>query len=142
VATAVILLLFVLIATGMPLAFALGVVGAVGVWLFAGFGPDAVVPRYHAVQAAPPIYELMTIPMFVLMAEFSVIVSGVAEELFDAMDAWTRRVRGAWACRPSATGAMFSSICGPSAASAGNAGIPPPFRRCGGTVTISSWRRD
>ena len=82
-ATAVILLLFVLIAIGMPLAFALGVVGAVGVWLFAGFEPMlsflAATPFSNASN-----YELMTVPMFILMAEF-VIVSGVAEELFLAI---------------------------------------------------------
>ncbi len=32
-------LLFLLIATGMPLAFALGVVGCSGIWLFGGFAP-------------------------------------------------------------------------------------------------------
>jgi len=136
--TAVVLLLFLLIATGMPLAFALGVVGAIGVWLFGGFDPMlsflATTPYTSASN-----YELMTIPMFVLMAEF-VIVSGVAEELFDAMDAWTRRLRGGLGLSTIATGAMFSSICGSSAASAATLASTaiPQMRRHGYDVRLAT----
>ena len=137
-ATAVILLLFVLIATGMPLAFALGVVGAVGVWLFAGFWPMLSFLATTPFSSASN-YELMTIPMFVLMAEF-VIISGVAEELFDAMDAWTRRVRGGLGLSTIATGAMFSSICGSSAASAATLASTaiPQMRRHGYDLKLAS----
>jgi len=136
--TAIILLLFVLIATGMPLAFALGVVGALGVWAFGGFDPMisflATTPFTSASN-----YELMTIPMFVLMAEF-IIVSGVAEELFDTMDAWTRGIRGGLGISTIATGAMFSSICGSSAASAATLASTalPQMRRHGYDVKLAT----
>ena len=38
-------------------------------------------------------YELITIPMFLLMAEF-VLVSGIADDLFKATAAWVGRVPG------------------------------------------------
>ena len=38
-------------------------------------------------------YEIITIPMFILMAEF-VILSGVADDLFTAASAWVGRLRG------------------------------------------------
>lgn len=136
--TAVILLLFALIATGMPLAFALGVSGAIGVWLFGGFDPMlsflATTPFTSASN-----YELMTIPMFVLMAEF-VIISGVAEELFDTMDAWTRRLRGGLGLSTIATGACFSSICGSSAAAAATLASTaiPQMRRHGYDLRLAT----
>lgn len=115
-AIAVTACLFLLIASGMPLAFALGVVGCVGIWLVGGIDPMlsflATTPFSTASQ-----YELMTIPMFVLMAEF-VILSGVAEELFDTIDLWTRRLSGGLGLSTIMTGASFSSICGSSAAAA------------------------
>lgn len=137
-AGAIILLLFVLIATGMPLAFALGTVGAIGVWLFSGFEPMisflATTPFTSASN-----YELMTIPMFVLMAEF-VIVSGVADDLFDTMDAWTRRIRGGLGVSTILTGAMFSSICGSSAASAATLASTalPQMRRHGYDLRVAT----
>ena len=70
---AVVVLLFVLIATGMPLAFALGVVGMLGVWLFGGFDPMMAFLTTTPFTSASN-YELMTIPMFVLMAVMTEVV--------------------------------------------------------------------
>ena len=137
-ASAIIALLFVLIATGMPLAFALGAVGCIGIWVFGGFEAMrsflVTTPFTSASQ-----YELMTIPMFVLMAEF-VIISGVAEELFDTMDAWTRRLPGGLGLATIATGAGFSAICGSSAASAATLASTaiPQMRRHGYDVRLAS----
>jgi len=137
-ATAITALLFLLIATGMPLAFALGVVGCLGIWLFGGFAPMmsflATTPFSSASQ-----YELMTIPMFVLMAEF-VIISGVAEDLFDVMDAWTRRLRGGLGLSTILTGASFSSICGSSAAAAATLASTaiPQMRRHGYDMRLAT----
>jgi C4-dicarboxylate transporter DctM subunit len=115
-AVGITILLFVFIGLGMPMAFAIGAAGCIGIWSLGGLSAVlsflATTPLSGAAH-----YELMTIPMFVLMAEF-VIVSGVAEELFDTIQAWVQRIPGGLGVSTILTGAGFSSICGSSAASA------------------------
>src|SRR6202000_2314329 len=62
-------------------------------------------------------YELLTIPMFLLLAEF-VLVSGVADDLFRAAAAWVGRVPGGLGMATALAGAGFGAICGSSTASA------------------------
>ena len=62
-------------------------------------------------------YELLTIPMFLLMAEL-VLVSGVADDLFLAAAAWIGRVPGGLGMATALAGAGFGAICGSSTASA------------------------
>src|SRR5690606_32652230 len=62
-------------------------------------------------------YELITIPMFILMAEF-VILSGIADDLFMAAAAWIGRVRGGLAMATAIAGAGFGAISGSSTAAA------------------------
>ena len=113
---AIIALLVALLAIGMPIGFAIAVAGAVGLWFIGGidmvFSFLSTVPYSGAAH-----YELMTIPMFILMAEF-VIVSGIADELFDTMNAFVQRYRGGLGISTVLTGAAFGAICGSSAASA------------------------
>src|SRR5690606_16581719 len=60
---------------------------------------------------------LITIPMFILMAEF-VVLSGVADDLFAAAVAWIGRVRGGLAMATAVAGAGFGAISGSSTAAA------------------------
>ncbi|MDQ2918125.1 MAG: TRAP transporter large permease [Casimicrobiaceae bacterium] len=115
-ATAITVLLVLLLAIGMPIAFAIAVAGTVGVYLIGGL--DMVLSFLTTVPfSGAANYELMTIPMFVLMAEF-VIVSGVADDLFDTVNAWVQKYRGGLGISTILTGAAFGAICGSSAASA------------------------
>src|SRR3546814_17841435 len=88
----VLVTLFVLLAIGAPVGFAMGKSGALGLWLTGG--PDMLM---GILQTTPltsvSSYELITIPMFLLMAVL-VLVSGVADGLFRAAAARTvdRRV--------------------------------------------------
>ncbi len=112
----IVALLCVLLVIGMPIAFAIAVAGTVGVFSIGGL--DMVLSFLSTVpMSGAAHYELMTIPMFVLMAEF-VIVSGVADELFDTVNAWVHRLRGGLGISTILTGAAFGAICGSSAASA------------------------
>jgi C4-dicarboxylate transporter, DctM subunit len=137
-AIAVTLLLFVLIVAGVPLAFALAAAGCAGIWALGGYTAMmsflATAPFTAASQ-----YELMTIPMFVLMAEF-VICSGVADELFDTVDAWTRRLPAGLGISTILTGAGFSSICGSSAAAAATLASTaiPQMRRHGYDMRLAT----
>ena len=112
----IVALLCVLLLIGMPIAFAIAVAGTAGVYVIGGM--DMVTSFLSTVPLSGAAhYELMTIPMFVLMAEF-VIVSGVADELFDTVNAWVHGLRGGLGISTILTGAAFGAICGSSAASA------------------------
>ena len=137
-AIAITILLFALIAAGAPLAFALAASGCLGIWILGGFAAMMSFLTTTPVSSASQ-YELMTIPMFVLMAEF-VIVSGVAEELFDTVDAWTRRLPAGLGLSTILTGAGFSSICGSSAAAAATLASTaiPQMRRHGYDIRLAT----
>jgi tripartite ATP-independent transporter DctM subunit len=108
--------LFALLAIGVPVGFAMGVSGALG--LLVGFGPNVL----FGVLETTPIsalnsYELITIPMFLLMAEM-VLISGVADDLFKTAAAWFGRIPGGLGIATTLAGAGFGAICGTSTASA------------------------
>lgn len=111
-----VLLLFILIALGTPVGFTMAIVGAIGLFQLLGF--DAMVGVLTtAPLSAASSYEMITVPMFLLMAEF-VILSGVADSLFNAAATWVGRVRGGLAMATVIAGAGFGAIAGSSTAAA------------------------
>ena len=138
------LLLFGLLAIGMPVAFALAFTGALGLYAVGGW--QAV----SGVLATAPLssvesYELISVPLFILMAEF-VIMSGVADKLFAAAATWGGRVPGGLAMATALAGAGFGAISGSSTASAATLSsttLPAMLRQgydpklSGGVVAIS-----
>jgi C4-dicarboxylate transporter, DctM subunit len=115
-ATAIVLLLFLLLALRAPIGFALCISGAAGLWVIGGtdvlLTSLATVPRDSAA-----VFEFVTIPMFLLMAEF-VLRSGIADDMFLAAAAWVGRVPGGLGIATALAGAGFGAICGSSTASA------------------------
>lgn len=112
----VLVLLFGLLAIGTPVAFAMAFSGSVGLYLVGG------APALLGILQTTPLstvssYELIAIPMFLLMAEF-VLVSGVADDLFRCAAAWVGRVPGGLGMATAIAGAGFGAICGTSTASA------------------------
>lgn len=108
--------LLLLLAAGTPVGFALLVSGSIGLLLLGG--PSLVLGVLEAVPlSSPTSYELITIPMFLLMAEF-VIVSGIADDLFKAAAVWVGRVPAGLAIATAIAGAGFGAISGSSTASA------------------------
>lgn len=108
--------LFVLLVLGTPVGFAMGISGVVGLYLIGGqtmvVGILETAPLSNVTG-----YELITIPMFLLMAEL-VLVSGIADDLFNAVAAWVGRLRGGLGMATAVAGAGFAAICGSSTASA------------------------
>ncbi|MGQ3028448.1 MAG: TRAP transporter large permease subunit, partial [Ferrovibrionaceae bacterium] len=109
-------LLLLLLAIGLPVAYAMGVAGMVGLYLIGGFS------TVMGILATTPLtsvstYELLSIPMFILMAEI-VIVSRIADELFDTMVVWVGRLPGGLAVATALAGAGFGAISGSSTAGA------------------------
>ena len=114
--TFVLLILFLFLAIGSPVGFAMGFAGTVGLLFVAGMDGVMGVLQTAAFSSVSS-YELITIPMFLLMAEF-VLISGVADDLFKAMAAWIGRVPGGLGIATALAGAGFGAICGTSTAAA------------------------
>jgi len=110
------LALAVLLALGTPVAFAMAISGAIGLYMIGGLPMVLGILKTTAFSAANS-YEIITIPMFILMAEF-VILSGVADDLFRAASAWVGRLRGGLAMATALAGAGFGAISGSSTAAA------------------------
>jgi len=100
----------------VPIAFAILLSAAGGLAMVAG--PQVLL---GVLQTAPlssvSNYEFITVPLFLLMAEF-VILSGVAEGIFTAAAAWVGRLRGGLAIATALAGAGFAAICHSSTAAA------------------------
>lgn len=113
---AVTFLLFVLLAIGLPVALSLGLAGGFGLWLVGG--PEMMLGILAtAPGSALSSYELLTVPMFLLMAEF-MVASRISNTLFDAIACWTARLRGGLGVATAITGAAFGAISGSSTAAA------------------------
>ena len=144
IALTIIGILFVLLAVGTPVGFAMAAAGSLGLLWIGGW------PVLTGVLQTSPLstvssYELITIPMFLLMAEF-VLVSGVADDLFRVAAAWIGHVRGGLGMATALTGAGFGAMCGTSTASAAalaSTSLPAMLRRgydprmAAGVVAIS-----
>jgi tripartite ATP-independent transporter DctM subunit len=109
-------LLFGLLAIGTPVAFAMAFAGSLGLYLVGG-GATLMGILQTTPLSTVSSYELIAIPMFLLMAEF-VLVSGIADDLFRAAAAWVGRVPGGLGMATALAGAGFGAICGTSTASA------------------------
>jgi tripartite ATP-independent transporter DctM subunit len=112
----VLVTLFAFLAIGTPVGFAMAISGAVGLYL--GFGPHVLMGVLETAPiSAIGSYELITIPMFLLMAEM-VLLSGIADDLFKTAAAWMGRIPGGLGIATTLAGAGFGAICGTSTASA------------------------
>ncbi|MCD6673612.1 MAG: TRAP transporter large permease [Burkholderiaceae bacterium] len=109
-------LLIVLIMTGMPIAFAMGIVGLFGSALYLGL-PAALNMVGQITYETGLSYELSVIPLFILMGSF-VTRSGMSDELYAAANAWLGHRRGGLAQATVVACAGFSSVCGSSVATA------------------------
>jgi tripartite ATP-independent transporter DctM subunit len=112
----VLVCLFGLLTIGAPVGFAMAISGGIGLWMIGGPAMVLGILSTSPLSAASN-YELITIPMFLLMAEL-VLVSGVANDLFRAAAAWIGRIPGGLGMATALAGAGFGAICGTSTASA------------------------
>lgn len=110
------LALAVMLILGVPVAFALGIAGALGLYMLGGWAVLSGILQTTTLSSVNS-YELVSIPMFILMAEF-VILSGIANGLFNAAALWVGRLRGGLAMATALAGAGFGAISGSSTASA------------------------
>ena len=115
-ALSIFLFMLAMLAIGVPVGFTLAISGATGLYFLGGLNMVLGVMDTAPLSAAST-YELITVPMFLLMAEF-VIISGVADDLFKAASTWVGRVPGGLGIATAFAGAGFGAISGSSTAGA------------------------
>lgn len=112
----IVVLLLILFFLGMPVGFAMGIVG------FAGF--CYVVSFKAGLNMVSSVlwdtfskYGLTVIPLFILMGQVA-FYSGVNEKLYNAAYKWVGQIRGGIAMATVMACSAFAAICGSNAATA------------------------
>ena len=108
--------LFVLLAIRTPVAIAMAVVGVIGFGLMNGWAPALSVLVDEAFVISTN-YELIVIPLFILMGNFATI-SGMSRDLYTTAYAWFGHWRGGLASATIAGCAGFAALSGSSVAAA------------------------
>jgi C4-dicarboxylate transporter DctM subunit len=122
---------FALALLRLPLAFAMGLVGFVGLGLVRGWAPT-VANAAQVVYDTGFAYTLSVVPLFILMGNF-VARAGLAHELFRAAYTFVGHVRGGLAHATVIACAGFGAICGSSIATAATMAkvAYPPMKKLG-----------
>jgi len=130
--------LFLLAFAGVPLAFAMLLVGVAGFAWIRGLDPALSMLAQQVVDGSAN-YGMSVLPMFILMGLF-VHRADLAEELYDAANACVGHLRGGLAHATVASCAVFSAISGSSIATAATMSkvAIPPMRRLGYSDALST----
>jgi tripartite ATP-independent transporter DctM subunit len=108
--------LFVLFVLRMPVGLTMLIVGCLGNAAIAGW-THALPSLSSETFAIATFYQLVVIPMFVLMGNLAG-ASGMGRDLYNAAYAWVGHIRGGLASATIIACACFASLCGSAAASA------------------------
>ncbi|WP_422073327.1 TRAP transporter large permease [Tranquillimonas rosea] len=112
--------LVVLIALRMPIAYAMILVGGVGITLING--PALMMSQLKTLAYGQfSIYDLSVVPMFVLMGALAAR-TGLSQALFRGANAWLGWLRGGTAMAAIAACAGFGAVAGSSLATASTMG--------------------
>lgn len=130
--------IFALALMRVPLAFAMGLAGFIGIGVTRGWNP-AIASAGQVVYETGFAYTLSVIPLFILMGNF-VARAGLAHELFQAAYAFIGHVRGGLAHATVAACAGFGAICGSSIATAATMSkvAYPSMRKLGYSDALST----
>ena len=122
---------FALALLRIPLAFAMGLVGFIGLGILRGWAPT-MANAAQVVYDTGFAYTLSVVPLFILMGNF-VARAGLAQELFRAAYAFIGHVRGGLAHATVLACAGFGAICGSSIATAATMAkvAYPPMKKLG-----------
>jgi len=110
-------LLFVLLLGGVPVAFALGMLGLGMLWA-GGFSP-LMAPQ--AILSTLDGFILLAVPLFLLMSNI-LLKGGVGRDLFAAVQAWVGHWPGGMAVATILSCGIFAAISGSSVATAATIG--------------------
>jgi tripartite ATP-independent transporter DctM subunit len=115
-AVSILVLLFVLLAAGMPIGFAMGLSAFLGTLLLIDAQAALALLGQTAYETALT-YNLSVVPMFVLMG-YIAGEARLSESLYRACDAWLGHRRGGLALATIGGCGAFAAICGSSLATA------------------------
>ncbi|WP_099867637.1 TRAP transporter large permease [Pararhizobium haloflavum] len=122
-------LLVVLIAIRMPIAYSMIIVGGAGTMML--FGPAILMSQMKTLAYGIfSNYDLSVVPLFVLMGHLATQAE-LSQGLFRAANAWLGRFKGGVAMSAVAACAGFGAVCGSSLATASTMGqvALPELRR-------------
>ena len=115
-----IVILFVLLALGLPIAFTMTLVGFIGLVMLLGF--DAALSSIGMIPFSALLsYMLTVVPMFIIMGQFA-FESGISDDIFDVSQKWLARLPGGLACSTVVGCAIFAACTGSSLACAATMG--------------------
>jgi C4-dicarboxylate transporter DctM subunit len=131
-------ILFAVLFFGVPLAFALGLVGLVGFSLLMGVNAAAAMSAQIAWDTLTS-YSLSVLPLFILMGNL-VNHSGLSRNLYDASNAFIGHRRGGLAMATILASGGFAAVCGSSIATAATISTValPSMRRYGYSPALST----
>jgi tripartite ATP-independent transporter DctM subunit len=109
-------ILLVCIFLRMPIAWAMGVVGFIGLWYVRGWIP-AVSSAAERFISSVQNYELAVLPLFILMGNL-VARAGLSQELYASAQTFLGHRRGGLAMATVVACGGFAAICGSSLATA------------------------
>ncbi|MFH1933583.1 MAG: TRAP transporter large permease subunit [Pseudomonadota bacterium] len=112
--------LFLLIFTGLPLAFALGSVALIFSYIF--MGPDSLFLLASRTRSTMFIYVMIAVPLFMFMASI-LDKSGLADDLYAAFLIWMGPIRGGLAMGTVVICTLMAAMSGVSAAAVLTMGI-------------------
>ena len=130
-------LLFAFLIAGMPVFLSMSVAGALGLYIIGGtksligiFSTTAFTSVAH--------YELLSIPLFILMAQF-LTTSNLTNDLFRVTQKWLGRLPGGLALATIIAGAGLGALCGTSTGSAATlaAAAVPEMKKQGYSAKLS-----
>jgi tripartite ATP-independent transporter DctM subunit len=121
--------MFALLMLGVPIAFAMAISGAVGLWILEGPGP-AMAHSLLIPWDEGRSFVFVTIPLFVLMGQL-VFHTGLARDLYGAVRTWIGRVPGGMAIASVVACGAFGAVTGSSIATVATMGaiVMPEMRR-------------
>ena len=131
-------ILFALLFSGIPIGYCLTLVGFVGVASIIGIDP-ALAMIGQVYSDAGRSYTLSVVPLFLLMGNM-IVQSGIADEIYDAANAWLRHRKGGLAMATIVACGGFGSVCGSSLATAATMGriALPAMRRHGYSDSLAT----
>jgi len=116
----IVILLAVLFFLGMPVGFAMGIVGFCGFWYVVSF-QAAVTMVGTDIWTTFSKYGLTVVPLFVLLG-YLAFNSGIAERLYRTAYHWMGHWRGGLAMATIGADELFAAICGSNTATAATMG--------------------
>jgi len=116
----IIILLAVLFFLGMPVGFAMGIVGFCGFWYVVSF-QAAINMVGNDIWSTFSSYGLTVVPLFIFMG-YLAFNSGIAERLYNTAYKWVGHWRGGLAIATIGADELFAAICGSNTATAATMG--------------------